>query len=423
MTATVDQSEAILKRKYPKGKLPDAMYEESPFLASLTKSEDFGGSTYTVALQVERGQAMSSSATLAIGQASTTAGSYQRFLLTRNRHFSIAQITGEDLEAAKGDENALVDMWDNETEQASMGEVQCLETYLFGTGNGVLGTVSSGSTVASATITLSDVIGGASADISKFSLGMQVTAVSDTTLSPTIRSGFATITGIDRGAGTLTIAGNWNDPGNIPSIATGDSLTRRGDAAVAGANQVIVGTKAYIAGGPTPSVLFGLTRTSDVVRLAGQRFAAAGEPMEDVVVSMWAQRAQQFRQKGKMVMWANTLDLGSFLKSIDGKVQYTRVNMDSKVAAVSFEGIELQTSQGPIRIMDHPYVSRGDLHMLYMDSFSMKSLGPAPQLLHADGQNFLRTATDDAYQVRFGFYGQFACNNPAGSIIGTSWGQ
>lgn len=422
MTATLNQSTAILKRKYPNGVLPKAMYADFPFIASMTHKEDFDGENKVIALQIERGQASSASAPTAIAQSATTQGNYQRFLITRNNHYGVARIAGDALEAAKNNTGALVDLWNNETDQASAGELQCLEQYLFGTGNGVLGTISSGSTVGSSTITLSDVVNSASAAISKFALGMTVVAVSDTTLSPTLRSGNAVITGINRTAGTLTVAGNWSDPGNIPGIVAGDSLCRLGDNASSGSNNVIVGTKAYIAGGSSPSALFGLTRTTDSVRLAGQRLNAAGQPMEDMLIQAWALRAQQFRQKGKMVAWCNTLDMGQFLKSIGGKVEYTRVNVDSKVAAISFEGIDLMTSQGVIRLMDSPFIERGDLHMLYMDSFAVESLGPAPHLLNHDGPNFLRVATDDAYEVRFGSRAQLSCNNPAGSIIITSWG-
>jgi hypothetical protein len=159
-----------------------------------------------------------------------------------------------------------------------------------------------------------------------------------------------------------------------------------------------------------------------VVRLAGQRIDCQGQPMEDMLIAAWAKRSQQFRQKGKLVVWVNTLDMGQFLKSIDGKVMYTRVNVDSKIAAVAFEAVDLMTSAGPIRLMDHPFVERGDFHMLFMDSFAVESLGPAPHLLNHDGPNFLRVATDDAYEVRFGSRAQLSCNNPAGSIIGYNWG-
>lgn len=423
MTATIVTSEAILKRKYPNGVLPKAMYEETPFMASMTHIEDFDGDQKVIALQIERGQATSSLATLAIAQAATTQGNYKRFLITRNDHYGIAQITGSALEAAKNNTGALVDLWNNETNQASMGEMQCLEQYLFGTGNGVLGTIDTASNVASSTIFLNDIINGSSAAISKFALGQQLVAVDNTTLSPVIRPGFVDITGIDRDNGSLTVVGNWNDPGNIPSILSTDSLVRRGDAATLGQNNVIVGTKAYIAGGPNPPPLFGLVRTTDVVRLAGQRYIANGQPMEDALVAAWAKRSQQFRGKGKMVAWCNTLDVAQLLKSLGGKVEYTRVNVDSKISAVSFEGIDLMTPNGTIRIMDHPFVERGDVHLLYMESFALQSLGPAPHLLNADGPNFLRLATDDGYQVRFGSRAQLSCNNPGASIIITGWGQ
>lgn len=415
MTATLVQSQAILKRKYAGGALPKNMYKKAPFIASMTHATDFNGDTYTVALQTENVQAVSTDFQTALGVSTTSQGQYFRFLLPRTNEFSLARIQGEALEATKGNDGAMVDLWDNETNGASGSLLMSSEVYAFGDGSGVLGQAASGLTTA--TITL-----GNAYDITKFALTMKVQAVSDATLSPTIRSGSAIITGIDRQLGTLTVSGNWNDPGNIPGITANDYLVRAGDASVAGTPKVISGTKAYIAGGPTPPVLFGLTRTTDTVRLAGQRYSAAGNPMEDSLIQAEALRNLQYTE-GSLVAWCNTVDLGTLKKSLGGKVEYTKVEMNSKIAGVSFKGIEFEGDNGPIKLMGSPFVSSGDVHMLYMDSFGIKSLGPAPKLADHDGNNFLRLASDDAYECRFVSRQQMSCNNPAASIIITGWGQ
>lgn len=410
---------AVFKRKYANG-LPKTMYNKFPLAASMTHREDFDGDSKQVALQIERGQGSSASATIAIGLSATTSGNYQKFLLTRNNHFTVGRIAGDAMEASRNNTGAFVDLLNNESDQSSQGELLCIEQYLLGNGNGVLGTISSGSTVASSTITLNDVVNGLSANIANFAVGQTLVAVSDTTLSPTVRSGSVVITGINRQSGTLTVSGNWNDAGNIPGISTGDSLCRLGDNAAGGVNQVFFGTAAYISG--SASTLYGNPRTADTVRLCGQRLTTTGQPMEDQLITAWAMRAQQFVEEGKMVAWCNPLDMGQFLKSIGGKVEYTRVNVDSKYAAVSFQGIDLMTSQGPIRLMTSPFVSRGFLYLLDMDTFGLESLGQAPHLLSYGGGEILRVATDDAVEWRFGSRMAMSCNNPGSSVIVSSWG-
>ena len=49
---------------------------------------------------------------------------------------------------------------------------------------------------------------------------------------------------------------------------------------------------------------------------------------------------------------------------------------------------------------------------LQLDTWSLNSLGEAPQILDLDGNNMLREASADAYEVRMGFYGNCATVAP-----------
>ncbi len=418
MSNTINTATAVLKRKFAAG-LSKAMYNKFPFFASIAHHEDFTGLNKQVPIQIERGQASAASAPIAIGLSATASDNYQQFLLTRNNHYTVGRLAGDAMEASKDDAGAFVRLLDNGSNQSAQGELLCNEQYAFGAGNGVLGTIASGTTTP--TIILDDVLNGLSANIANFSVGQTLVAVSDKTLSPTVRTGNVTVTGINRQTGTLTVVGNWNDPGNIPGITVGDSLTRLSDNAVGGVNNVYFGALAYISG--TASTLYGNPRTADVVRLCGQQLDAAGQPMEDALVTAWGMRAQQFVEPGKMVAWCNPLDMAQLLKSTDGKVQYTRIEMNSKYAAISFQGIDLMTTQGPIRLMTSPFVSRGYLYLLDLDTFAIESLGQAPHLLSYGGGEILRVASDDAVEWRFGSRLAMSNDNPSASVVIFHWGQ
>jgi hypothetical protein len=408
MTATLAASQAILKTKYPDGKLPMSQYRQAPFVASIAKKEDFDGNNKQIALQTENPQGSSADFPTALG--SLAQGTYKNFLLTRVQHFGVARITGQAMKAAEKNSGALVDLWKNETDGISSTEMLNLEIYLFGNGTGVLGSISSGQT--GTTVTLTQV-----SDATKFSLNMRLQAVSSaTSLSPAIRSGYVTITKIDRVNGTLTCsAGNWSDPGNIPGIQSTDSLVRMGDAANAGTSTVVTGIGQYIIGGTTPGTLFGLDRNTDPTRLAGNLYNATKVPYSDAIIEAESLRNLQYKG-GELAMWANPRDIAQWKKQLSGKETFPRTEMKTTVAGVSFSAIEFAGDNGPIKIMTSPFLSRNTAYLLDMESFALESIGPAPQMLNYDGPNFLRVANDDAYEVRFGMYGNLSCNKPVSSI-------
>lgn len=414
MTATLAASSAILKVRYPDGRLPKALYQKGKFkfFGTVEKREDFTGDSRVVALQNENPQGISADFATALG--SLAQGTYNKFSVSRVEYFGIARIKGQALKAAEGNEGALVDLWKNETDGVSWQVMQDLEIFAYGNGTGVLGQVSSGSTVASATITLTTV-----EDAAKFSLGMRVNAVSTNTTSPTLRSGTATITAIDRSAGTLTVASTWS--GQITTIATSDYLVRAGNAASSGTAYVPMGIDGWIPGGASPGTLFGLSRNSDPVRLAGLTYNATGVPLEEALVEASSRVAQQGGPQPTLA-FCHPRDLANFKKSLGSRVMYPRSEVKSTMAGVSFSGVEVEGDDGKISLLASPFVTRNKCHLVTPDTWKIDSLGPAPHMLDYDGPNFLRVASDDAYEVRFGMYGNYECNMPMANITITNFG-
>lgn len=410
--ANLVASKAILKTRYPEGRLPLAMYTKFPFLAAMSKKEDFDGENYVVALQTENPQGSSAIFQQALG--SLQQGTYNRFLLTRIEHFGIVRITAQAMRAAQKSTGSLVDLWRREMDGSAQTEMKGMEIYMFGAGNGVLGTISSGQTTATITLTKPD-------DAVKFDLLETVQAVSDTTLSPVTRGGTATITAIDRVGGTLTVATTWNDGSNIPGITATDSLVRAGDGAAAGVSAIETGLDQWLVGGTSPGTLFGLNRNADPVRLAGQFYDATGVPMEDAVIEAESLRNLQY-PTGELVGWFNPRDIAQIKKTLGGKVAYPRVELKTEMAGVSFKGIEFEGDNGPIKLMTSPFCTRNEGYLLEMDSWAYRSMGPAPQLLDWDGPEFLRVASDAAYEARYARFGNPCTTMPVANIRMTNFG-
>lgn len=407
MTATLAASSAALKILYPKGELPAVLHKTFPTFDKLKKTTDFVGESEYVALQNENPQGASADFSTALG--SLQQGNYVRFNISRTEHFGIARIKGHAAEAAVKNEGALVDLWQRETKGISMTELKCHAVYLFGNGSGTLGTISTLSTV---TATLDS-----ATNMNYFDLGMRLGAVSDTTLSPTARTGYARVTGIDRVNRTLTSGSNWT--AQITGLVTGDDFVRAGDAAASGTATVITGLESYVAGGSSPGTLFGLNRNTDPARLAGQTASYAGVAMEDAVVD--ASALAGFQGVGYPdVLVANNRDIANMKKSMAAKITYDRNG--SSAGGVSFSKVTIEGENGPIEVISDPFCPRNVAYLLKMDEFDLHSLNAVPHLDNYDSNSFLRVANDNAYEVRFVSFPQVRCKNPAPHVRLTSFG-
>lgn len=402
--ATLAQSAAILKTKYPDGELPKEQFAEFPVVGMIPKKTDWDGDDRVVAIMSENPQG--SSADFPTAQGSIAQGNYQRFSITRVEHYGIARIRDHALKAAAGNPGALANLWDTETDGVSQIELQGLETYLLGAGTGVLGQIASGSTTATITLSNPD-------DAAKFCLNMRIQAISANSLTATVRvGGFATVTAISRKSGKLTVATAWNT--QITDLGTTDFLCRAGDAPntiTASGPSVIWGLGSYIVGGDTPGTLGTLNRNLDPVRFAGQAYDATNQLMTDAVIDSESLLTAQGRRSPKILI-AHMKDVAQMRKTADAKSIYTRVNMDATVAGVSYKGFQFEGDDNDITIVTTPFISRHQAYLGTMDKFALESLGKAPMLMDFDSNTFLRVATDAAEEVRFGYFANLICKSP-----------
>lgn len=413
MTASVSQSTAILKIRYPEGKIPTPLYKKTPLISTVKKRTDFTGESRKVSLQNERPQGVSARFSYALG--SLQQGNYVSMTINRLPHYALARITGEALKAAKGNEGALVDLWTNECDGVSEQELQCLETYAFGNGDGIIGQCSSYSS--GTTITLAS-----AGSAVNFCLGMRLQFVDATGLSPTLGVGTVTVTSILRGPNTATVTVDTAPSSVVTNITLASAyIVRAGDYASGGTGAVITGLQQIVAGGSSPGTLYGLNRNTDPVRLAGQTFDATGYSMDDAIIEASGMAAQQGANQ-PTTCWINVRDAANWRKSLMGRVTYPKTTVNGTMAGVSFTGVQIEGDNGPITVMTSPFCPRNKAFLLNMDGFVLDSLGPAPHLLDYDQNNFLRVSSDDAYECRFGLYGNFYTKMTADNVQITNFG-
>lgn len=415
MTLILEQSQALAKERYAQG-LPKLLYQKKVLkcFQSTKRKTDFGGRARVAAVQNENPQGIGPDIETALG--SLRQGNYLEWSIPRRRMYAVARVTGEALRALKGDENSFVDAWKNECDGVVMQLMQDTEIAQFRDSTGVLGQISAASDVGTATITLEE-----PADIVNFTLNQRLQAVSDRTLSPTRRVGAGVVTAIDRLNGTLTVATSWS--GEITAVAAGDYLCRYGFAASAGTPTCIDGYMSIVAGGTTPGTLNGLNRDVDPVRLAGQVVDVTDQAMDEAIIDSCARVSQQGGMQ-PTTAWVNPRNLANWKKSHQGRITYQAVNVMSRMAAVSFRGIQIEGDDGePVTILSSPFCPINQCTLTIMDDFTLDTLGPACGLLDEDGQSVTRTPTSDAYEMRFATYGNHYALNLINSIRLTGFGQ
>lgn len=408
MTATNALSTAILRRRYQAG-VSQAQFTKFSVFNEIEKRTDFNGDDYAIAIETESPQGVGPD--IPAAQAAAAQSKFYRAVITRKEYYGLVRIKGQALRTATlKNEGALVDLWTHELDGIEMTVIKHGEILAMGTGNGVLATISSGSATTQVTFTVAE-------DVNNLAVGMRVQLVSDTTLSPTVRSGVGVITALDRAGGKATLAAAWST--TITGAIDGDSLVRYGEAAVAGENTVPAGWRQWLLGGSSPGTWKGLTRNDDPVRLASQSLDMTGLPMAEAIIDLESLIQIQGHEP-KLKLICNPRDMRQVKKTLYGKVAFSG---GGGTPTIGFNGADWEGNNGKISVLQSPFCPKNNVTLKRMDKFCMYSAGPAPMPMNFGKENMITLATDDAAEARIGFYGEFGEAAPVESARGTGWGS
>jgi hypothetical protein len=412
--ATLAGVAAVLKVIY-KGGVPAANFKNFKYYSLVGKVEDDSGDNYVFGMQTEDTQGVSSQA--AVAYANQNQSQYTRFTVTPTTLYSFASITGDAMQRAKG-AGAMLELWKRETANAARSATKSLEVYLPRFGNAVLGTLNGGS-VAGTTLALET-----PSDAANFDVNGTYNAVSDLTLSPTVRSGgagFLKITKIDRLNGILTFGVTVNSGSGISDIGVSDSLVRIGTAATGGVAQVITGVQGWVQGS-AGATIFGCDTSVDTVRLAGQVLDVTGVGMEDALIEAEANLNAQGYQIGDLSAMCHPQDLKELKKSLTGKERFDKMTAKSADGKLSFPALEFEGDTGSIALVSNPFCPRGELQLLDMTAIKLRSAEPAPHLQDYNGLPFERVPGTDKWQVAFAAYASAVVEEAYKCIRLTNWG-
>lgn len=393
-----------LKEHYKPQRIKEMVYKNNPLLALMPKYESFGGENMPIPIIVSGPQRRS--AVFSNGQDNSNASSVQQFLLTRVRDYSFASITHEAIRASAGNADAFVRYATMEVDGAVHALKRSMAVAMYRDGTGAIGTVGS---VASQVFTLTN-----PEDTANFEVGMILTCFDGLTDTATDsrfgkpdstdqESGDVTVSSVDRSAGTITVTGT------VTNMDAGDVFVQKGDL-----NAKISGLEAWCPRvvDSNNAALFGVTRTTDVSRLGGNRYDGSALPIEEALIEGLSLAARNGGTPSHVMM--HYKNYSQLEKALGSKVQYDKVS--SSDASVGFSSMKIHGPAGTVDVIPdvncQPDVAWG----LQLDTWSLNSLGAAPQILDLDGSNMLRESTADAYEVRCGFYGNVACSAPGWNV-------
>lgn len=394
---------------FPSG-VPHAFYKQNPgWMDSVKKTDAAKGASYQFSVGYSQGP--SGSATYSNATTIASDAKYERFTVTSVTDYAMARMNGEDYEKLSGSDGAVVDAWKDRVDAAYEEAIRSLSIQYFGTGTGSRGIVSALSTV---TLTLGTAAAANEPSrVVNFYVGMSVTASATDGATPRNSGAAEVIAGINRSAGTLTSTSvDWTTV--ITALVAGDYLYRLGDY-----NAVGTGMGAWLVGGSSPATLFGATRTTDAVALAGQTYSGSGVDMVEAVLQICS--LVSIQDAGSKTLYVNPRDKVALVKLLESRARYVRPQQKAD-ATVGVDTIEFETDSGPVAL-------KGDINVPVQQAFLLPdgqcetiSVGKTPKPLEKDGQLVRARDGYDAYEMRIGSYYNFTCRRPyAGGRI-TSFG-
>ena len=393
--------DAAMKDMYPYKKVENMVYKNNPLLAMLPKETTFPGRNATYA--VEYGMTNGRSATFATAQNNRSGTQLEDFVVTRVKDYAVVSVDNETLLAADGNEGSLLDVAKSKTDSALHALSRAMGRDVFRSGTGSIGQIHASPSLGNTTVEL--VAGHAI----NFEVGMRLKG--SATDGSALYSGTLEVTGVDRDNDVLTVVGNATD--SIASLSADDFLYVEGDF---GAK--MSGLDAWLPSSVTSDTFFGVDRTVDSTRLGGQRQSYANSVMETIINA----GVKVAREGGRPdALFMNPTDWAELAIDLEGRAAVAGTTADNNRrrygageadASFGFSSLSVATPTGMVECFADHNCPINVAYMLQLDTWKLKSLGPAPRMLDFDGLNGIRQSNEDGVEYRFGYYGNILCTAP-----------
>jgi hypothetical protein len=403
--ATVADLDALIKKRYSNRAPSDLTRKKHAFLKRVRKETDFTGKDFSWAVEGANPQGYGSDFTAA--QANKSAiGDAKQFTLKPSQFYGFLSLSTKAILMMTGGDSSFVPAKMDLFDRIMSGMVDDLALKLFLDGTGVKALYASAT---GKVITL-----GTAEHAKRFSPGevLQYWDVSAGSLGDS--GATVTVASVDEDAGTITIAGGSNVSAVWSSIAGGatpDKIVRKSeyDSAPTTNFTNFMGLEAIIPA-TAPSALesfLGVDRSTYPSRYAGYRISAtAGDPIRKMITRLATKIGDGGGSPDTVLISHTNFEL--LANELDNKKTYN----DVKDGAAGFSGLRIHVNDNTLDILPDVYCPSNRIYCLTMDTWALKTVGPAPRLLDQDGNNGVRESTADGVEWRWGGYGNLYCRSP-----------
>lgn len=386
-----------LKEYYSDDVRKDLVYEDNPWFAMCPKLESLSGSEYVQPIQY--GIPVGRSATFATALANKDTNKYKAFHVTTVEDYSIISIARKVMKESASDRGAFFEARTREINGMLKALIRSCAGAMYGNGGGAIGRVSSGQT--STTITLTE-----PEDIVNFETGMEIVFSTADGTSGSVKPGSATITSLDRDAGTITSDSAFN--AQVTSIAASDHIFVEGDF-----GDKLKGLAAWVpATAPSATAFYGVDRTADVTRLGGVRLNCASDPVTEALRKGISRLGREGQAPD--IAFMSHQKYRDLCLELENKVEYTETNV---TANVGFTGVKFVGGKKPVTVYADHNCPDAYCWLLTKDTWKLVSNGPVPDMHDEDGVRMLRESTSDGFEVRASYYAALSCSAPGANAI------
>ena len=290
------------------------------------------------------GLTQGSSATFANAYNNQSGPQVAEFLVTRVADFSLATIDGQLLAAAQTDPGAFIDGAELMIDAAFQNATNRIASAMFRNGAGTIGQIASVANVSGTTYTVTLANPD---DAVQFEVNQVLLAVQNIDGSGSAPTDVATVTAVNRSAGTMTvtcstnIASDW--PANYWLAVQGDLPTLTNNnfqptgSTTTNSLLKLAGLAAWlpITAPGSSDTFFGVNRSVDTQRLSGVSFDGSQLSLEEALL----------QGTGRVALNGGRVDTGicsystytALITSLGSKVQY----IDTKVGDIGFRGVQV----------------------------------------------------------------------------------
>lgn len=417
MAVTTAAIAYALKQVYSPREVSNAVYRDNPLFAMMKKEGGFTGSAHihavryrdslarSVAFATAQGRAASNGATAAPGGDQGFTKGVQ-FIVTRQKEYQIYTLEQEAILAGRDDKGSLIRTLSTEVDAALNNFNRTLGMAVYGDGSGSLGQLAN---VSGTTFTMGEAI-------VNIEVGMELVASTGSTKTAILRNSATGqyVTSVNRSAGTFVVNANTD------TCATGDWLFIKGDrqtAAITTNSQYlkVSGVDAWnpITAPSGGESFYGIDRTVDMTRLAGQRLdISTMQPEEGYITALAALAREGATPSHIFTSFTDEKNLKLALGS-RADTEY------ATIGDVGFESVRVRGPKGIVKLFADVNAPVGYARILQLDTWAFKHLGDLINVADMDGSRLHREYQADRFEGRMSLYGNVVCYNPAANMAAT----